>query len=103
MDVQVHLENPFFQVIYSEENTKWFHKNPGQWKTMYKCVAYLHPITAIFRLLNCSANFYTYKLLQYHNNKVENERRQNQGQQDREMVTLKTTKTEQTDDSFNPE
>ena len=63
---------------------------------MYKIFAYMRPIMLICRLLNCGLNFYAYMLLRYRNQKAETRQRQKR-QQDREMVSLNTSK--RTDES----
>ena len=67
-----------------------FHENPSEWKTLYKCYAYIEPFIVICRLLNCSLNFYAYLLLRYRNQRAKIRRRQKR-EQDREMVNLNQT------------
>ena len=61
------INSTLLMVIFDEENRRRFCENPMDWRTMYKCYAYLIPIIKILKLGNSSVNFYVYQYLLYRN------------------------------------
>ena len=52
--------------------------NPLDWVGAVTCYAYLQPIIKIFKVINCSVNYFAYRFILFKENKEEELRQKNQ-------------------------